>query len=72
MPPPSHQKKKEANPSSLTFVQHPHLKACSSRGEAGSAIGIKAKGHLLCSGKGRQMGCLTVKGPCYDSTQPFH
>lgn len=29
IPPLSHQKK-EANPSSLTFIQHPHLKACSS------------------------------------------
>lgn len=67
-------RKKEANPnpSSLTFLQHPHLKACSSRRKAGSTTGIKAKGHLQCSGKGRQMGCLTVKGPCYDSTQPFH
>lgn len=65
-------KKANPNPSSLTFLQHPHLRACSSRRKAGSATGIQAKGHLQGCGKGRQMGCLTVKVPCYNSAQPFH
>lgn len=65
-------KKANPNPSTLTFLQHPHLSVCSSWRKAGSATGIQAKGHLQGCGKGRQMGCLTVKVPCYDSTQPFH
>lgn len=65
-------KKNHPKLSSLTFLQRSHFWMCSSRWKAGSATGIQVKGHLKFCGKGRQMGWLTVKLPCYNNTQPFH